>query len=1004
MFFLEEQTIHYLNLVFGINIDYYFPMKMKSFCYLFLVVQFFIPICIVKAQISPPYMSEVPKEGTIWVDSLLSSLTPEEKVAQLFMISAYSNKDENHEREIENFIRKYKIGGLIMMQGTPQKQAELLNKYQSVANIPLMIGFDGEWGLSMRLKGVVEYPRQMLLGALQNDLLIYEMGREFARQMKLTGIHFNFAPVVDVNNNANNPVINDRSFGENVQNVIKKSIMYMKGLQDGGVLACAKHFPGHGDTDIDSHYDLPVIKQSKSRLDSVELMPFKALSANGVGSMMVAHLNVPAVDNTPNLPSTLSPKIINGVLRGEIGYQGLVFTDALNMKGISKYFPSGEAEVRALLAGNDIMLFSENVPKAMEGVLAAVKSGRLSQELIDEKVKKILLAKYWLGLNHKSKLIDTSNLSAELNTDYASFLNEKLISEAITVVSDSENNIPIGDLSQLKLASVQINGGASNKFTEMLNKYGKVTHFYISKDASVQEFQSLQSQLEEYDLIIVAHFGLQRSASKKHGTTASSIGFIQQLQQKKRTINIFFGLPYVLNHFSDLKSSIIAYIDDPIAQSVAAQVVFGGMGTAAKLPVRAGNYPEGTGLNKVGGVRLRYVSPYYLGISPSQFKEIDRLAEETIQMGATPGCQIVVAYKGAVIYEKSFGKKSYGGEMVRNSDLYDIASITKITATAPVLMYMNELGKFDINKQLSDYLPSLQGNKRHLVIKDILAHQSGLPAWIPFYKKTLGANNKPNPEIYNKDSSAQYSSEVADHMFMDKRYIDTIYKDIDEVPLQEAKYRYSDLGYYYFKQIIENFFHRPLDVVADSLIWKKLGGNMTMYNPLRQGIELKNIVPSEEDNSFRMQKIQGYVNDQGAAMMGGVAGHAGLFSNANDLTKYFQMLLNKGYYGNIQFFQPQLVEKFTSRVSKGNRRALAFDKSAINGSNGPSCDCVSDESFGHTGFTGTIAWADPKNEVIFIFLSNRTYPNPDNRLLINQNIRPKMQQIIYNIIGKSTEE
>ncbi|MCO5230120.1 MAG: serine hydrolase [Chitinophagales bacterium] len=979
-------------------------MRMKLFCYLFFTFLFSIPIYQVQAQVAPPYLMDVPQEANLWVDSLLSRMTPEAKVAQLFMISAYSNKDEAHEREIENFVKKYQIGGLIMMQGTPQRQVELLNKYQSVSNIPLMIGFDGEWGLSMRLKNVVDYPRQMLLGALQNDLLIYEMGREFARQMKLVGIHFNFAPVVDVNNNASNPVINDRSFGENVQNVIKKSIMYMKGLQDGGVLACAKHFPGHGDTDTDSHYDLPVIKQSKARLDSIELKPFKALSANGVGSMMVAHLSIPSLDNTPNLPSTLSPKIINGILRNEIGYQGLVFTDALNMKGVSKYFPSGEAEVRALLAGNDIMLFSENVPKAMDGVLAAVKSGRLSQELIDEKVKKVLLAKYWLGLNHKSQPIDPKQLDTQLNTDYASYLNEKLITEAITIVSDNDNNIPIGDLSQLKIASVQIEGGASNKMTEMLNKYGDVTHFYISKDASVQDFQSLQSQLNDYDLIIVAHFGLLRSASKKHGITANSVNFIQQLQEKKRTINIFFGLPYVLNQFSDLKTSIVAYVDDPIAQSAAVQLIFGGIGATAKLPVKAGKYPAGTGINRVGGVRLRYVSPYYMGISPSKFKEIDQLAEESIRMKATPGCQIVVAYKGAVIYEKSFGRKEYGGEEVKNTDLYDIASITKITATAPVLMHMSELGKFDINKKLSDYLPDLKGNKRSLVIKDILAHQSGLPAWIPFYKKTLGENKKPNPEIYSKEYSPQFSYEVTNNMFMDKRYIDTIYKDIDEVPLQEATYRYSDLGYYYFKQIIENNFHRPLDVVADSLIWKKLGGTKTMYNPLRHGVALNNIVPSEEDKDFRMQKIQGYVNDQGAAMMGGVAGHAGLFSNANDLTKYFQMLLNKGYFGGVQFFSPQLVERFTSRVSKGNRRALAFDKSALSGSNGPSCDCVSDESFGHTGFTGTIAWADPKNEVIFIFLSNRTYPSPENRLLINQNIRPRMQKIIYDIIGKSSED
>lgn len=953
-----------------------------------------------QAQTLPPYMTEVPAQGERWVDSLMKTLTPEEKIAQLFMISAYSNKDEAHFKETESFIRKYKLGGLIMMQGTPQMQAELVNRFQTASKVPLMIGFDGEWGLSMRLKEVVDYPRQMVLGAVNNDLLVYEMGREFARQMKLVGIHFNFAPVVDVNNNPKNPVINDRAFGEDVQNVIKKSLMYMKGLQDGGVLACAKHFPGHGDTDVDSHYDLPVIKHSRARLDSVELKPFRALSANGVGSMMVAHLNIPAIDNTPNLPSTLSAKIIDGILRKDIGYQGLVFTDALNMKGVSKFFPSGEAEVRAILAGNDIMLFSENVPKAMEGVLAAVQSGRLPQDLIDEKVRKVLLAKYWLGLN-KQPVLNTQKLNAQINTEYASFLKEKLLTEAITVVSDKENLIPVGDLSQMKIAAVHIEGNNGNKLTEMLNKYGEVTHFYISKDASFSEFQNLQTQLKDYDLIINAHFGLLRAASRKHGLTDGSIQYLQKINADKKTINVFFGLPYVLNFLQPMPSIIIAYTDDSMSQSATAQVIFGGLGATATLPVRAGSYPVNSGISKTGGMRLKYVHPYYMGLEPAKFNAVDNLAQESIRMGATPGCQVLVVYKGAVIYEKSFGKHTKtGNDPVKNTDLYDIASITKITATAPVLMYMNEHGQLDINKKFSDYIPSLKGNKRNLVLKDVLVHQSGLPAWIPFYKKTLDEKKQPNAQIYSKDSSEVYSVKVADKMFMDKRYVDTLYKDIDEEPLQEARYRYSDLGYYYFKKIIENQFHRPLDVVVDSLIWRRLGGNMTMYNPLSHNIPLKNIVPTEEDKSFRMQKVHGYVHDQGAAMMGGVAGHAGLFSNANDLAKYFQMLLNKGTYGNVRFFQPELVDRFTTRVSKGNRRALAFDKSVIGGGDGPSCDCVSNESFGHTGFTGTIAWADPKNEVIFIFLSNRTYPDAENRLLINQSIRPKMQQIIYDAIGK----
>lgn len=971
------------------------------------MLQFFIKsltvLCLVftlpvKANLLPPYMLNVPVEGEQWVDSMMNVLSPDEKVAQLFMISAYSNKDEAHYQETENFIKKYKLGGLIMMQGTPEKQAELINRYQSNSKVPLMIGFDGEWGLSMRLKNVVDYPRQMVLGALTNDLLLYDMGREFARQMKLVGIHVNFAPVVDVNNNSNNPVINDRSFGENVNNVIRKSIMYMKGLQEGGVIACAKHFPGHGDTDVDSHYDLPTIKHSKARLDSIELKPFRALAYNGIGSMMVAHLNIPSLDNTPNLPSTLSPKIVDGILRKDIGYQGLVFTDAMNMKGIAKYFPSGPAEIKALLAGNDIMLFSENVPQAMEGVLKAIKDSVLTQSLIDEKVRKVLLAKYWLGLN-KPPVLNTKNLDAKINTEYAQFLKEKLLTEAMTVVIDKNHLIPIGDLSKYKIAAVHISGNSKNELTKMLNKYGEVRHFYISKDASTTEFDNLRNQLKDYNLVINAVFDLTRSASKKYGMTSASNQFLQKLNTERNTINIFFGIPYVLNHLQPLNTIMIAYVDDSVTQNVAAQVVFGGLGTTARLPVKGGTYPAMSGITKEGGSRLKYLSPLYMGLDPNKFKGVDKLALETIKMGATPGCQILVVYKDAVIYDKAFGQQTYKGIPAQTTDLYDIASITKITATAPVLMHMTEMGKFDVTKKLSDYLPDLKGNKRNLVIKDILAHQAGLPAWIPFYKKTLDENKQPNSKIYSKDSSGQFALKVANNMYMDTAYIDTLYKDIEDAELQASKYRYSDLGYYFMKKIIEKQFEKPLDQVVDSLVWKRLGGTRTMFNPLKHGISLKEIAPTEDDKSFRMQKIQGYVHDQGAAMMGGVAGHAGIFSNANDLAKYFQMLLNKGFYGGVQFFQPELVKKFTSRVSDNNRRALAFDKPVISGGDGPTCDCVSNESFGHTGFTGTIAWADPKNDVIFIFLSNRTYPDAENRLLINQNIRPRLQQIIVDAIG-----
>ena len=948
------------------------------------------------AQMLPPFMQNA--NGARWADSVLTTLTLEEKIGQLFMVSAYSNKDEAHFAEVESYIQKYKLGGLIFMQGTAEMQVKLNNRFQNASRIPLMIGFDGEWGLSMRLQNTILYPRQLLLGAIQNDLLIYEMGREFARQMKRVGIHVNFAPVVDVNNNPQNPVINDRSFGDNTSNVIKKSIMYMRGLQDGGVLACAKHFPGHGDTDTDSHYDLPVIKHSRERLEQVELKPFRAMAQNGVGSMMVAHLSIPALDNTPNLPSTLSPKVVKEILRDDMNYQGLLFTDAMNMKGVNKYFPSGPAEVKAILAGNDIMLFSDKVPQAIEGVMKAIQEGVIDSTILDDKVRRILMAKYWMGLSSYTPLSE-QKVMEEVETAYSQYLNEKLTAAAVTVVSNESGIIPLGDVSRYSIASVNIGSYKSTPFTDMLDKYGPITHYFIPKDASPLEFDELLAKLQPNNVVICAVQDMSRFASKQFGLSDQSIRFIKKLEGEKTVITVLFNTPYSLNKFGSLKNGIIAYSEDAGAQSAAAQIIFGGKEAAGVLPVSAGNYPRGEGQCTNGRLRLSYAHPLSMGISPERLSGIDKIVKEGIQMGAMPGCQVLVAYKGTVIYEKSFGKPAYEStQSVRNSDLYDIASITKVASTAPVLMTLYEKGFLKPEKSLGDYLAFRKDcNKQNLLVKDVLSHQAGLQAWIPFYKSTLDVSGKPLSSAYSTVKDSVFTVPVTANLFMKRAYVDSIYKAIDESALGDKSYKYSDLGYYYFMKIIENYYDKGLDVVTDSLIWKRLGANNTMYNPFYKGIPLSRIAPTEKDRSFRMETIQGTVHDQGAAMMGGVAGHAGFFSNANDLAKYFQMLLNKGSYGGIRFFEPSTVDFFTSRVYKGNRRALAFDKPALSGE-GPTYEGVSDMSFGHTGFTGTIAWADPENDILFIFLSNRTYPDAENKLLINQSIRPRIQEVIYKAI------
>lgn len=946
------------------------------------------------SQTIPPYLRG--QQAGWWADSVLQSMSLEEKIGQLFMVSAYSNKDEAHVEQIENYVRQYKLGGLIFMQGTPEKQVELVNRYQKASKLPLMIGFDGEWGLSMRLQNTITYPRQLLLGAIQNDLLIYEMGREFARQMRRVGIHVNFAPVVDVNNNPANPVINDRSFGDNTSNVIKKGIMYMRGLQDGGVLACAKHFPGHGDTDTDSHYDLPVIRHSRERLETIELKPFRAMAQNGVGSMMIAHLNIPALDNTPNLPSSLSPNVIQDILRKEMRYEGLLFTDAMNMKGVSKYFPSGIAEVKALLAGNDIMLFPDNVPDAINGVMKAVMDSTLDIKVVEDKVRRVLMAKYWLGLQRFEPLPEY-NIMQEVQTAYSYYLNEKLTSAAITVISNEAGMIPLGDISRFKIASVNIGSTRPNAFTETLDKYAPITHHFMPKDASPTEFNELLDKLKGFNLVICGIQDMSRFASKQFGLSEQSLQFVKNLEKQQTAITVVFNTPYSLNKFQSLKNGIIAYSEDAGSQSAAAQVIFGAVAATGELPVAAGKYQRGEGLCTNGKLRLSYAHPLSLGIHPDKFNGIERIVNEAINMGAMPGCQVLVAYQGSVIYDKAFGKATYeDNQKISTTDLYDIASITKVASTTPALMHLYEMGIIQPDGKLGDYL-YVNGNKKGLTLKEMLAHQAGLQSWIPFYKSTLDATGKPSSDYYRTQKDSNFTVQVAQNLFIRNDYRDSILQTIQQSSLNDKSYKYSDLGFYYYQRIIENQFGKGLDMVVDSLIWRRLGAANTMYNPLSKGIPLNRIVPTEKDNSFRMQTIQGTVHDQGAAMMGGVAGHAGLFSNANDLAKYFQMLLNGGIYGGVRFFEPSTIELFTSKAFNGNRRALAFDKPAPNG-DGPTCDGISGRSFGHTGFTGTIAWADPDEDIIFIFLSNRTYPNAENKLLINQNIRPRIQEVIYKAI------
>jgi beta-glucosidase-like glycosyl hydrolase/CubicO group peptidase (beta-lactamase class C family) len=948
---------------------------------------------------------------TRWVDSLMQTMSLEEKIGQLFMVAAYSNRDSSHVQEIEKLIKEYHIGGLIFFQGGPVRQAMLTNQYQASSRIPLMIGIDGEWGLAMRLDSTVKFPKQMTLGALGNDTLVYFMGLEIGRQCNRMGIHINFAPDVDVNSNPENPVINFRSFGSDKFNVARKSLAYMLGLQDRFVLANAKHFPGHGDAASDSHHTTPVINRSRKGLDSLELYPFKFLINSGVASVMVAHLHVPSIEKDERIPMTLSHKAVTGMLQNEMGFEGLVFTDALNMKGVAGLYAPGEVDLKALQAGNDVLLFSEDVPKAVSLIKKAILEKKINPVEIDRKCRKILLAKKWAGLD-KYKPIEINHLVEDLHSTYAQTLRRRLYAESITLLENKKNLIPLKRLDTLDIAVVVIGDTLHNTFQNSISRYTSITEYAIPAKPTGADFGRFWEKVntKKHDLFIVGLHATTNAPEKQFGISQEAVALISELQLKHKTIVAHFGNAYGLKHFpgaSLLDGLLMCYENTSEGQDLAGQLIFGGIGAEGYLPVDAGKYfKRGSGMCSEGGIRFEYTTPESIGIKSEYLAKIDSIAINGIREKAYPGCQIFVSKRGKVFYYKTFGYHTYDSvRPVKQDDIYDLASVTKIISTVSVLMHLTDQGKFSLDKTLGDYLPDLLDSSEYskINIRRMLAHEAGLVPWIPFYTSTL-KKGIPDANIYRKTPSDSFPYRVAENMYIIKTYKDSILKQIRNTPLRNQRnYLYSDVGYYMLQEIILRTTGKSLDHLTDSLFYRPLGATTLGYNPLLR-FSKDRIPPQEDDKIFRKQLIHGDVHDQGAAMLGGVGGHAGVFGSGNDLAKMMQMLMQYGEYADQHFLNRSTVLDFARcQFCPGNRRGAGFDRPVMVDGLGPTCNCVSAESFGHTGFTGITAWADPGEDVIYLFLSNRSYPIADNNKILKMGLRTEIQQVIYDAIRISRQ-
>jgi beta-glucosidase-like glycosyl hydrolase/CubicO group peptidase (beta-lactamase class C family) len=942
--------------------------------------------------------------GKGWVDSVLASLSLEEKIGQLFMVPAYSNKGIAHEASVIRQISDYHIGGVIFMQGGPVRQVQLVNAYQAVSKVPLLIAQDAEWGLGMRLDSTVSFPRQMMWGALSDHQLVYELGKEIGRQCARVGVSMNLAPVVDINNNPHNPVINDRSFGENRYGVALRGLQYTKGLQDAGVIACAKHFPGHGDTDKDSHYDLPVIKHNVERLDSLELYPYKIMIPQGVGAVMTAHLNIPALDSASHSAASLSTSIVTGLLRNELGFKGLIITDALTMQGVAAFNVPGDADAQALFAGNDILLFPGSIPKAVELIKAAIKSGQYSEHLLDAAVRRILEAKYWAGLSDFN-MIPTSGLYEDLNNEGVEVLQRKLIANALTVAMNQDSVIPIRNLKDHRIALVSIGRIGEDPMLRAMQKYTEIESYQVGKDDQVG-LGNLLVTLKSYDLVVVGLHGMSRQASKGFGVTLHTKDFLNQLHRQNKVLLCVFGNPYSLEHFDYARNVVVAYEDNDLTAELAGQLIFGGIPAHGKLPVTASDrFVYGMGYMSESASRLEYAHPQDVGVNAEELNKIDLLAEEMITMGAAPGANILVAREGRVIYHKAFGYQTYDHSVIQSeSDLYDLASVTKVAATTLAIMKLYEEGKLNLDSSFATYVPYVEGTSVGEVrLRDAMTHTAGLKAWIPFYEETVGSDSI-YKLIYCDTINERYCIVVADSVFMRSDWTDSVITRIARAALKnKGDYKYSDLGFYLLKDVVENVSGMPLNEYVEQTFYGPMGLQTIGFKPLERFPALR-VVPTEQDAYFRHQEIRGYVHDMGAAMLGGVSGHAGLFSDANDLAVLFQMLLNGGSYGGRQYLEPETIAYFTKRQSTRSRRGLGFDKPEPNPNRpSPTTDAASLKTYGHTGFTGTCVWVDPEEDLIYIFLSNRTYPTMDNRLLITSNFRERIHQVIYDAIVLGTQ-
>lgn len=931
-----------------------------------------------------------------WIDSTYSGMSLEAKIAQLFWIAIEKPEDASQFAQNQELIEKYQPGGIIFFKTQADRLVSTSNHYQSISKIPMLVAIDAEWGLGMRLDSCMSFPYQMTLGAMANDSLLFEMGQEVGRQLKDIGIHVNFAPVVDVNNNANNPVIGKRSFGEMAVNVAKKASLYAQGMQSEGIIAVAKHFPGHGDTDVDSHHALPLITHSKERLDSVELLPFRYLIQDGVMGVMTAHLNVPGLDPDPKKPSSTSKVIVSDLLKDKMQFKGLVITDAVNMRGISNYDQPGIVDLKCLRAGNDVVEFTKDLPLAIHTVKSAIEEGRFSIQELEDKCKKVLAAKYWCGLSDY-KSVSFNKVTHQ--NKRAQALNRHLYANAITVLNNRNSILPFNNLETLQVHAI-----CFNNIAEWKNNLWRYKSVEIKNKTYID---SLSVNTNDEVLLLLIE---DKATLKKH---KKQFDFILNTH---KCVIVYGGIPYDLGQLNDLDKAeavVLTYQNNSITRDLVAQLLFGAIPASGTLPVTINSkYKAGDGIFVPSLGRLRYTLPEEGGLDSEWINHrVDSIVNAGLKMKAFPACHIFVVYDQKVIFNKAYGFHTYEKRTkVGEHDVYDLASVTKISGPLPLIMKACELDLIDLDKPFADVWPDWKrgllhpSNKSDITFRQVLAHQAGLLAYINYYPLTM-KEGKYRRKYYRITSGSKHAIKISDHMYLSSDFKKRVYKEIRRSPLlKEHKYKYSGLSFMLYPELLTKVFGQDYEKQLYKTFFDPLGASSLCYSPLNR-MSKGRILPTEYDKHYRKMQVRGMVHDEAAAVMGGISGNAGLFSSANDLAKLMQMYMQMGEYAGKRYIDRAIFEEFikVQFPESNNRRALGFDKPLFGNDllsieKSYPAPGVSASSFGHSGFTGTFVWMDPEYDLVYIFLSNRVYPSRNNRLIYQHNIRPSIQQVFYDAI------